>query len=142
MYKIRKIKYSESSTSVQIYKIENRKRIIIRHIGTARSVQELTNLISLANDFIETSTKQLFLFNDTQSDQIININQIEFIGVYYSFFHDVISKLIIHIGFDGLKNRLLLDLAVMRMLEPASKLRSIALLDEYFGIKHRGQSYY
>jgi hypothetical protein len=142
VYKIRKIKYSESSTSVQVYKIENRKRVIVRHIGTARSVQELTNLISLANDFIETSTRQLFLFNDAQSDQIININQIDFIGVYYSFFHDVISKLIIHIGFDGLKNRLLLDLVVMRMFEPGSKLQSIALLEEYFGIKHRRQSYY
>lgn len=142
MYKIRKIKYSENSTSVQVYKIENRKRLIIRHIGTARSAQELTNLISLANDFIETSTKQLFLFNDPRSDQIININQLDFIGVYYSFFHDVISKLIIHIGFDGLKNGLLLDLVAMRMLEPGSKLRSIALLEEYFGIKHRRQKYY
>ncbi len=142
MYKIRKIKYSESSTSVQVYKIENRKRVIIRHIGTARSAQELTNLISLANDLIETSTRQLFLFNDPQSDQIVNISQLDFIGVYYSFFHDVISKLIIHVGFDGLKNRLLLDLVVMRMLEPGSKLRSIALLEEYFGIKHRRQKYY
>jgi transposase len=142
LYKIRKIKYSESSTSVQVYKIEDRKRIIVKHIGTARSAQELTNLISLANDFIETSTKQLFLFNDTQSGQIINISQLDFIGVYYSFFHDVISKLIIHVGFDGLKNRLLLDLVVMRMLEPGSKLRSIALLEEYFGIKHRRQKYY
>ena len=142
MYKIRKIKYSESSTSVQVYKIENRKRVIIRHIGTARSAQELTNLILLANDFIETSTKQLFLFNDPRSDQIININQLDFIGIYYSFFHDVISKLIINIGFDGLKNGLLLDLVAMRMLEPGSKLRSIALLEEYFGIKHRRQKYY
>jgi transposase len=142
MYKIRKIKYSESSTSVQVYRIEKRKRVIIRHVGTARSAQELTNLISLAKDFIETSTRQLFLFNDPQSDQIVNISQLDFIGVYYSFFHDVIAKLIIHIGFDGLNNRLLLDLVVMRMLEPGSKLRSIALLEEYFGIKHRRQKYY
>lgn len=142
MYKIRKIKYSENSTSVQVYKIENRKRVIIKHIGTARSAEELINLISLANDFIETSTKQLFLFNNTLSEQIININQLDFIGVYYSFFHDVASKLIINIGFDRLKNRLLLDLVVMRMLEPGSKLRSIVLLEEYFGIKHLRQKYY
>lgn len=142
MYKIWKIKYSESSTPVQVYKIENRRRIIIKHIGTARSAQEPINLVTLANDFIETSTKQLFLFNDAQSDQIINIHQIDFIGVYYSFFHDVISKLIIYIGFDNLKNSLLLDLVVMRMMEPGSKLRSIALLEEYFGIKHRRQKYY
>lgn len=142
MYKIRKIKYSAGSTSVQVYKIENRKRIILRHIGTARTAGELTNLITLANDFIETSTKQLFLFNDRQSDQIINIKQTVFIGIYYSFFHELISKLIIYIGFDKLQNTFLLDLVIMRMLEPSSKVRSIALLEEYFGIKHRRQKYY
>ncbi len=35
-----------------------------------------------------------------------------------------------------------MDLVNMRMAEPTSKLRSIELLDEYFGIKHRRQSYY
>jgi transposase len=30
----------------------------------------------------------------------------------------------------------------MRIIEPASKLRSIDLLEQYFGIKHRRQSYY
>lgn len=142
MYKIRKIQYSEGSTSVQVYKIENRKRIIVRHIGTARTIEELTDLITLANDFINTITKQLFLFNDEESNNIINIKQIDFVGVYYSFFHELISKLIINIGFDKLKNNFLLDLVIMRMMEPTSKLQSIALLQEYFGIKHRRQKYY
>lgn len=71
---------------MQVYKIESRKRIIVRHIGTSRTAGELTNLITLANDFIETKTKQLFLFNDEESDQIINIKQTFFIGIYYSFF--------------------------------------------------------
>lgn len=142
MYKIRKIKYSEGSTSVQVYKIENRKRVIVRHIGTARTPEELTGLITLANDFIQKISKQLFLFSDAPSSTIINIKQIDFIGVYYSFFHELISKLIIHIGFDKLKNNFLLDLVVMRMMEPGSKIRSISLLEEYFGIKHRRQRYY
>lgn len=37
---------------------------------------------------------------------------------------------------------LLNDLVVMRLIEPCSKLRSIALLESYFGIKHRRQQYY
>ncbi|MBK7099787.1 MAG: transposase [Sphingobacteriales bacterium] len=56
--------------------------------------------------------------------------------------YEFISKLIIAVGFDKIKNRLLLDLVILRMVEPSSKLRSISLLDEYFGIKHRRQSYY
>ena len=35
-----------------------------------------------------------------------------------------------------------MDLVILRMMEPASKLRSIELLSEYFGIKHRTQNYY
>ena len=143
MYKIRKIKYAEGSTSVQVYKIENRKRVIVRHIGTSRTPEELNDLITLANDFIKTTTKQLFLFNESSpSDNIINIKQVDFIGVHYSFFYELVSKLIIYIGFDKLRNNFLMDLVIMRMMEPGSKLRSIALLEEYFGIKHRRQKYY
>ena len=142
MYKIRQIKYASNSVSIQVYKIENRKRVIVRHIGTASSEQEKSDLLSLANDFIEKASKQFFLFKNSQSNNILYINQTEFIGVHYTFLYELISKLIITIGLDKIKNSLLLDLVILRMIEPASKLRSIELLDEYFGIKHRRQSYY
>lgn len=58
------------------------------------------------------------------------------------FFYDVIHKLLIFAGFDKLRNPFLLDLVLMRMFEPASKLRSVALIEEYFGIKYRRQQYY
>ncbi len=142
MYKIRQIKYSENSVSVQVYKIENRKRVIIRHIGTAKTEQELSDLLILAHDFIQKISQQLFLFEDNQTSNILHIDQTEFIGTYYSFLHELVSKLMITLGFDKLKNNLLLDLVILRMMEPASKLRSIELLEEYFGIKHRRQNYY
>jgi len=142
MYKIRQIKYTSSSVSIQVYKIENRKRAIVRHIGTARTQQEQSDLLVLAHDFIEKASKQLYLFENTQSNNILYLNQTEFIGVHYIFLYELISKLIITIGLDKVKNNLLLDLVILRMMEPASKLRSIELLDEYFGIRHRRQSYY
>ena len=142
MYKIRQIKYASNSVSIQVYKIENRKRVILRHIGTARSEQEKSDLIVLANDYIEKISKQLPLLEDENSGNLLYINQTEFIGVYYTFLYEVISKLIIAIGFDKVKHKLLLDLVIIRMLEPASKLRSIVLIEEYFGIKHRRQNYY
>ena len=142
MYRIRQIKYSVSSVSIQVYKIENRKRVIIRHIGTARNEQEKSDLLSLANDFIEKASKQLGLFENNQLNTILNVHQTEFIGVHYTFVYELISQLILTIGFDKIKADLLLDLVILRMIEPASKLRSIELLEEYFGIKHRRQSYY
>lgn len=142
MYKIRKIKYSSSSVSIQVYKIENRKRVIVRHIGTARNEQEQSDLLTLAHDFIEKISAQLYLFEDQQSGNILYVNQTQFIGVYFTFLYELVSKLIIKIGFDKIKNNLLLDLVILRIMEPSSKLRSIDLLDEYFGIKHRRQRYY
>ena len=129
MYKIRQIKYSANSVSVQVYKIENRKRVVVRHIGTARNELEKANLLILANDFISKLLKQLFLFESkSQLGSIFYFNQTEFIGVYYTFLYDLIYKLILLIGFDKLKNNLLLDLVVIRMMEPTSKLCSIELL--------------
>jgi len=142
MYKIRQIRYSANSTSIQVYKIENRKRVIVRHIGTARNEQEKSDLLSLAYDYIEKITKQLYLFEDAQSGNILYVNQTEFIGIHYSFLYELLSKLIIKIEFDKLKSSLLLDLVILRMITPASKLHSIELLEEYFGIKHRRQRYY
>lgn len=142
MYKIRQIKYSANSVSIQVYRIENRKRVIVRHIGTARNEQEKSNLLTLANDFISKISKQLFLFEDKQSGNVLYIKQTEFIGVYYTFLYDVISKIILSIGFDKVNNNLLLDLVIFRIMEPCSKLRSIELIEEYFGIKHRRQNYY
>ncbi len=142
MYKIREICYSPNTVSIQVYQIINRKRVIFRHIGTAHTEQEKSALLILAQDFIAKASKQLLLFENNQSGNILHLNQTEFIGVYFSFFHDLISKLIIQIGFDKVKKSLLLDLIILRIMEPASKLRSIELLEQYFGIKHRRQNYY
>jgi transposase len=142
MYKIRQIKYALNSVSIQVYKIENRKRVIVRHIGTARTQQEKADLLAIANEFIANISKQLFLFDQEQTGNVLYVKQTEFIGVFYTFLYDLLSKLILTIGFDKIKNSLLLDLVILRMIEPASKLRSIELIEEYFGIKHRRQSYY
>lgn len=53
MYKIRLISYSQNTVAVQVYTIENRKRKIVRHIGTAKNEEEKAKLIQLAYDFIE-----------------------------------------------------------------------------------------
>lgn len=85
MLKIRQIKYSKGSTSVQVYEIKNRKRVIVCHIGTARDTDETNKLISLAQDFIKKFGSQLFLYQDVNSNSIINIKQTEFLGIYYGF---------------------------------------------------------
>lgn len=110
MYKIRQIKYSKDSVSIQVYKIENRKRKIVRHIGTAKNEQEKAELISLANDFIKNISKQIFLFEEKESNKILHLDKTEFAGVYHTYFYELIYRLIITIGLDKIKHKLLLDL--------------------------------
>ena len=86
MYKIRALSYTSTSVSIQVYKIVNRKRVIIRHIGTARNEQEKSYLLALADDFINKASKQLRLFENAHSLSILNLNHAEFIGVYFTFF--------------------------------------------------------
>lgn len=142
MYKIRQISYAPNSISVQVYKIENRKRVIVKHIGSSKTKQELEDLLIIAQQFITNLTQQVRLFETGSTTSLLNLNQTEFIGVYYRFVYETLSELFKLIGIKSIVRPLLLDLAIIRIVEPASKLRSIALIEDYFGIKHRRQSYY
>lgn len=142
MYKIREVKYSSNSISIQVYKIENRKRKIVRHIGTYHNDAEKGDLLKLAHDFIDKASGQLHLFSEQAPNTTFSLSQTEFIGVYYHFLYELLSQIFIQIGLDKIQSPLLLDLALMRVVEPASKLRSIDLLEQYFGVKHRRQNFY
>ncbi len=142
MYKIRQIQYTSGSVSIQVYKIENRKRVIVKHIGTAHNAKEKSDLLNIAEKYIRKLTKQISLFEEGTTTNLINLSQTEFIGVYYTFLYEILNELIKSVGFDRLNNQLLIDLAIIRIIEPASKRRSIELLKDYFGISHRRQRYY
>jgi transposase len=51
--------------------------------------------------------------------------------------YDYLCRIYSGIGFDNLKSDILKHFAVIRVLEPASKLRSIMLLEKYFGLHYR-----
>jgi hypothetical protein len=56
--------------------------------------------------------------------------------------YDVLRSVQHQIGYVLKPDALLNDLVVMRIFEPTSKLRSIELMETYFGIKHRRQRFY
>jgi hypothetical protein len=91
---------------------------------------------------INNFSPEIPLFEEVKLDKLLYLDKCEFLGVYFTFLYELISGLISQIGLDKIKKQLLLDLVAIRVVEPASKLRSIELLENYFGIKHRRQSYY
>ena len=142
MLRIRVIKTASGAQAVQVVYYRNRKRVIFKHIGSAKSIQELESLKLVAQDVIKNFNPEIPLFEEAKLDNLLYLDKSEFLGVYYTFLYEVLSGLLSQIGLDKIKKQLLLDLVTMRVVEPASKLRSIELLDIYFGIKHRRQNYY
>lgn len=139
-YHIRKIKTASNSIAVQVIKYENRKRVVVKHIGSAHNKDEILILLDNANNWITEQTKQIPLF--PQEERFIPLEQCEYLGFHYTFLYETLHKIQARLGYTCFNNKLLNDLVTIRIIEPASKLRSIELLETYFNIKHRRQFLY
>ncbi len=142
MLKFREVKTGSGKIAVQVYYLHNRKRVIVKHLGSANTTQELDNLKQKAQQFIDDYSSQTSLFPSMKPSAYSYFEQYECVGFYYRFFYQTIQRLIAQIGFGELPSSLFKDLVTIRILEPASKLRSIELIETYFGIQHRRQNYY
>jgi transposase len=140
--KIREVKTGSGKTAIQVYYLHNRKRVIVKHLGSGLTDEELDNLKQQAKQFIDDNSSQTSLFPALKPGAYSYLEQYECIGFYYRFFYQTIQGLIAQIGFDELASNLFKDLVTIRILEPASKLRSIELIEACFGILHRRQNYY
>ena len=143
MLHVRVIKTKGDSKSVQVCHYRKGKRVIFKHIGSGSTEQQITILLEMAKVFIADHTKQIYLFDEQQpNEQDVSLSQCTYLGSYYTFLYDILRAIQHHIGYTLLTDTLLNDLTLIRIIEPASKLRSIRLLQTYFGIHHRRQRYY
>jgi transposase len=113
----------------------------MQHIGSAHTEAEQEELIFLAEEWIKNYSSQLSIFPDESPNKILHLNHCTFIGVQYRYFYGQITVIQDKMGLEDLPP-LLNDLVIIRIFEPASKLRSLELIDRFFGIKHSRKSYY
>lgn len=143
MLHFRIIKTKGKSRSVQVYRYQSSKRVIIKHIGSGTTDEEIFSLEEMARVWIADYTKQSYLFEEAApKEEAILISQCQYLGIYYTYLYDVLRAVQYQIGYALQVDTLLNDLTLMRIVEPASKLRSIELMENYFGISHRRQRYY
>ena len=142
MPSIRRTKTSSGSTAVQAVKYRNRKLVILKHFGSARTKIELQSLIQDAEHWISENTGQVSLFEPSEKDRILHLGVTRFLGIRYQLGHIFLRDILRRLGFDLLGHSLLLDLAVMRIFEPSSKRRAIELLDRYFCISYSERTLY
>ena len=67
MLKLREVKTGSGKIAIQVYYLQNRKRCIVKHLGSASTNDELENLKHLAERFIEDYSNQTSLFPSSKS---------------------------------------------------------------------------
>jgi hypothetical protein len=139
--KIRVVKTASKANAVQVVRYHQNKRVVLQHLGSAHTKEQLSDLILLAEQWISNYSSQLSAFPEESPQNILLLNQTSFLGVQYRFFYDQLMGILDKIGLSVLP-ALLKDLAIIRIFEPTSKLRSLELLDQYFGVSHNRKSYY
>jgi transposase len=139
--KVRVVKTASSAKAVQVVRYHQNKRVIMHHIGSAHSEEALKELLLLADEWIKNFSNQLSIFPDEHPNKLLHLNHSSFIGVKYRFFYQQIKALLKYIGLHDLPP-LLSDLVTIRIFEPASKLRSLELMEQFFGIVHSRKTYY
>jgi transposase len=81
------------------------------------------------------------LFSKCKS-RTLALATVQYIGIRYMLAYDTLVTIATRMGFMTLDTRLLIDLAIMRIIEPSSKLRAITLMNRYFGINYSKRTVY
>jgi len=144
MFHIRTVKTASGAMAIQVIRYLERKRVVVKHIGSAHTPEELLSLKKTAREWIEQQTRQQHLFPPEKREisTLIPRDKLRNLGFRYMFAYETITRLFQLFQFTVLKNRLLLDLVLMRIIQPASKVESLNLLFELFGVKHSRSDFY
>lgn len=139
--RIRIVKTASRAKAVQVVRYQNNRRIVMQHIGSAHTSEALSDLMTLAEEWIKDYTRQLSIFPDENPNRLLHLNHSTFIGIKYRFFYNQVRLIQEMLKLDTLP-ALLNDLVAIRIFEPASKLRSLELMGQFFGICHSRKTYY
>ena len=140
-YSIRTTKTASGARAIQVVSYLHRKVIVHKHLGSATSDSRLNELRAEAATWIQNIPPQASLFTTSPELSVLETHY-TYQGFRYTYAYQVLNKLCERLQFTTLKSSLLVDLVIVRIFEPASKLRSIAHLAHYFGINYTEKTLY
>lgn len=139
---IRKVRTASGAIAVQLIRYAHGKRIIVRHIGSSHTDEELSVLYREAEIVREQLSLQPSLFSTLEKpSKLLHEDHLQLSSVTHHFAYKALKRCSQLCGLAFL-HPLYQDLALMRIVEPASKLRTIELLTNYFGISYAERSVY
>ena len=146
--KIRKVRTTSGATAVQVVQNKGTARSFLKHIGSAHDEHELALLLDEAKQYIEAHCRQPDLFVVTPADEPSSsslfkalLDQSSAVGITHQFARNALLACARKCGLGSLPE-LYLDLALMRIIEPTSKLRSMELLESHFKVTYAKRSLY
>jgi hypothetical protein len=136
--RIRLVKTGSGSYAVQVVSYRGKRAVIRKHIGSVKSNEDLSLLKKMAREWINEFSGQQNLFPPETEDHVL-LGKYQYRGFRYGLVEEAIRQIFRTLGLDnseGKKNKLFLDLALIRVIEPASKRESQKLLSLLFGISY------
>jgi len=137
---IRTVKTKSGATAVQVVQNKGKQRSSLKHIGSAHTEHDLELLMTEARECAEAHCRQPNLFAETPPEPSPStlasvLAQTRLVGITHQFARRVLLACARKCGLGDL-NELYLDLALMRIIEPASKLKTLELLERYFSVRY------
>lgn len=135
--RIRRVKTHSGSTAIQVGFYKGKLFQLTKHIGSAKEQKKIDELITIAQGYIHSHSPQMTFNFNPHSDEILYKRGIQAGKSWLEEAYRYLSKTYTAIGFDGLNNEFLKHFAMMRVLEPSSKIQAIMLLQKYFDVSYK-----
>jgi len=136
--RIRLVKTASGAKAIQVVDYRGKRAIIRKHIGSAKTKEDLSFLTDLARQWIVQSSGQQSLLPERTDDDVL-LGKYRYRGFRYGLTQEVIQQMFTTLGLGnvgGKTGKMLLDLVLIRVVEPASKRESQRLLSAFFGIQY------
>jgi transposase len=138
----RKTRTASGATAVQVVRYDGKRRIIVKHMGSAHDEDTLSLLLADADRYVRAHRAQPSLFETVeQPSRLVDLSKVQLIGVTHTYARRALLACAQLCGLEGLP-MLYRDLALMRIIEPTSKLRTLELLKQYFDVTYAERTVY
>jgi transposase len=133
--KIREVKTKSGKVAVQVFTIVNRKRNILKHLGSTNSESEIILLKNSAKEWILNEQSEHSLFQNTFNEQEIFDSKFSILKTHNLFAYEFLDKIFKQFNFHKHTNDLVKNLVIAQTLEAGSKRHLVRYLEEQMGIK-------
>src|ERR1700692_3015796 len=97
MFHVRTVTTSSSATAVQVIRYSYRRRIVVKHIGSAHTKGDIASLKQIANQWIEQETHQQRLIPEEEKKKslpLVSIDKLRNLGFRNMFAYETLTQLL------------------------------------------------